>query len=232
MQIVNDVYLINGFPYGIHENSYLIRTESAAFIVDCGQMEADTFPVVERNIERWGFDLDDVSHLFVTHAHYDHASYAARLRRGGVKIVASRDTADAMQAGDERCIPYVVSKPFKRCETDVIIDDGSVVDIGGVAVRCIAAPGHAAGLMIFEVSLDGSILWFTGDLIEVGPECKSLSLGWSGGPDFDRGIYLRTLKRLSGMSCDVVLPGHGPPLIGGGKRLIDMAYTKALVEWR
>ena len=112
------------------------------------------------------------------------------------------------------------------------MEDGSVIDIDGIAVRCIAAPGHADGMMIFEVTLNGAILWFTGDLIEVGPESRSLQLGWRGGPDFDRGIYLKTLKRLSGMTCDVVLPGHGPPLIGGGKRLIDMAYTRALVERR
>ena len=235
MQIVKGVYLVNGFPYGIHENSensYLIRTDSAAFMVDCGEMNQETFPVVERSIESWGFELDDVSHLFVTHAHYDHSSNAGRLRRLGVKIVASKDTADAIAAGDERCIPYVVSRPFERCETDVVVEDDSVIDIDGIAVRCIAAPGHADGMMIFEVTLNGAILWFTGDLIEVGPESRSLQLGWPGGPDFDRGIYLKTLKRLSGMTCDVVLPGHGPPLIGGGKRLIDMAYTRALVEWR
>ena len=232
LQIVKGVYLVNGFPYGIHENSHLIETESTTFMIDCGQMIEDTFPVVERNIRSWGFSLNDVSHLLVTHAHYDHSSYAARLRRRGTKIVASQDTAEAMAAGDERCIPYVVSKPFDRCQTDVIVEDGSVIDIDGIAVRCIATPGHADGLMAFEVELDGAILWFVGDLIEVGPECRSLELGWSGGPDYDRGTYLKTLKKLSRMTCDVVLSGHGPPLIGGGKRLIDMAYTKALVEWR
>lgn len=232
MQIVRGVYLVNGFPYGIHENTYLIETGSAAFMVDCGEMGEETFPVVERSIESWGFNLDVVSHLLVTHAHYDHSSNAARLRRRGVKIVASRDTADAIAAGDERCIPYVVSRPFERCETDVVVADGSVIDIDGIAVRCIAAPGHADGLMIFEVELNRSILWFTGDLMEVGPECRSLELGWPGGPDFDRDKYLKTLKKLTELECDVVLPGHGPPLIGGGKRLINMAYTKALVEWR
>ena len=160
------------------------------------------------------------------------ASNAAKLRRRGVTIVSSRDTADAMKSGDERCIPYVVSKPFERCDTDIVVSDGTVLDIDGLAVRCIAAPGHADGLMVYEVTLQNSILWFTGDLIEVGPECRSLTLGWSGGPDFDRNTYIQTLRKLSGMQCDVVLPGHGPTLIEGGKRLIDMAYTKALVEWR
>ena len=232
MQIVRGVYLVNGFPYGIHENSYLIETESTTFMIDAGQMLEDTFDVVERNIRSWGFSPHEVSHLLVTHAHYDHSSYAARLRERGTKIVASADTADAMAAGDERCIPYVVSKPFDPCETDVIVEGESVIDIDGDAVRCIAAPGHADGLMVFEIELNGAVLWFVGDLMEVGPECRSLQLGWSGGPDYDRGKYLETLKKLSAMSCDVVLPGHGPPLIGGGKRLIDMAYTKALVEWR
>lgn len=93
-----------------------------------------------------------------------------------------------------RYILDVVSRPFERCETDIVVEDDSVIDIEGIAVRCIAAPGHADGMMIFEVTLNGAILWFTGDLIEVGPESRSLQLGWLGGPDFDRGIYLKNAE--------------------------------------
>jgi hypothetical protein len=29
-----------------------------------------------------------------------------------------------------------------------------------------------------------------------------------------------------------LLPGHGPAAIGCGRRLVEMAYTEALIRWR
>ena len=75
-------------------------------------------------------------------------------------------------------------------------------------------------------------LWVVGDIVLTGPQCQTLELGWNGGPDYDRAIYLQTLARLCHMECDCVLPGHGPPCLAGGKRLMEMAYTKAMTEWR
>jgi hypothetical protein len=34
------------------------------------------------------------------------------------------------------------------------------------------------------------------------------------------------------MDCDSLLAGHGPPGLGLGKRLIEKAYTKAMLERR
>jgi glyoxylase-like metal-dependent hydrolase (beta-lactamase superfamily II) len=170
--------------------------------------------------------------MLVTHAHFDHSSHAARLQRMGLKIVASPGTAEAMAAGDDRCIGYAVHQEFEPCEVDVIVEDDEELDLGGVGVRCIAAPGHAQGLVIYETALGGEIQWFCGDLLQTGPECQLRDLGWGGGPDFDRAVYLQTLRRLIHKPVDTVLPGHGPPAIGIGKRLIEEAYTRAMIEWR
>jgi len=86
--------------------------------------------------------------------------------------------------------------------------------------------------MIYETDLDNQRLWFVGDVILTAPECKSVALGWAGGPDYDRPTYLETLRRLSQMECDVLLPGHGPPCVGRGKELVKMACEKAMAEWR
>jgi metallo-beta-lactamase class B len=231
MQILPGLYLVNGFPYRRHQNSYLLKTKAGPIIIDSGDMEEESFGTVEQACNRWGFDVRNVSHLLVTHAHFDHSSHAARFRSMGAAIVASEDTAAAMATGDDRCIGYAMGRAFEPCPTDRVIRDGEVLDLGGIAIRGIAAPGHAEGLMIFEVMLGNERLWFCGDLVEVGPVCTDLQLGWTGGPDYDRPTYLETLRRLAHMECDTLLPGHGPPGIGLGKRLIQMAYTKAMVEW-
>src|SRR5919201_4608533 len=111
MQVLPGVYLINGSPYGRHQNGYLVHREGATLLIDSGDLEdAETLPEVERNAARWGFRLEAVSHLLVTHAHFDHASHAAALQRRGLKGVASPETAEGMGAGGERGIGYAVDR--------------------------------------------------------------------------------------------------------------------------
>ena len=234
MQILPGVYQINGSPYGRHQNGYLVHHGGATLLVDSGDIhDAETFPEVERNAARWGFRLEDASHLLVTHAHFDHAGHAAELRRRGMKIVASPETAAAMAAGDERCIGYAVQRVFEPCQADVLLRDGEELDVGGLRVRCIAAPGHTEGLVVYEIVLNGERLWFTSDLFEAKHAHTWVDLPWTGAPDFDRARYIESLARLLKLPpCDHVLSGHGPAAIGGGRRLLEMAYTEALLKWR
>jgi len=176
--------------------------------------------------------VEQLSHLLVTHAHFDHASHAARLRRCGARIVANRDGAEALAQGDDRCVGYAVHGVFEPCTVDRIVTDGEMLSIGGVAIRCLEAPGHADSCVIYEVHLRGERLWFGGDVINVGAECQSVELGWNGGPDYRRGTYVETLRRLAQLPCDHLFPGHGPACIGGGHRLVEMAYTTAMMELR
>ncbi len=234
MQILPGVYLVNGSPYGRHQNGYMIQRDGATILIDSGDLhDAETLPEVERNAARWGLRLDAASHLLITHAHFDHASHAAALQRRGLTIVASPETAEAMAAGDERCIGYAVQRVFEPCRVDVVLQDGQELAVGGLRVRCLAAPGHADGLVVYEIVLDGQRLWFTSDLLEAIQAHEWVKLPWAGAVDFDRAKYIQSLARLLRLPpCDHLLPGHGPVAIGGGRRLLEMAYTEALLKWR
>ena len=82
--------------------------------------------------------------------------------------------------------------------------------------------------MIYELDLNGKRIWFCGDVIAVGSECRSVELGIPAGRDYDRQAYLETLGKLVKMELDTLCPGHGPPGIGIGKRLVEAAYFFAL----
>jgi len=233
MQILPGIYLVNGSPYGRFQNSYLVHAGDATFMIDSGDLEdAVCLPEVERNAARWGFRLEQASHLLITHAHYDHSSDAAELQRRGLKVVASPATARSMAAGDEMCIGFAVHRTFQPCRADMILDGGQELSIGGVRVRCIAAPGHTAGLVIFEVLLGGERCWFVGDLLITLQSHTSVELPWTGSPDFNRAQYIETLAKLVKLPCDHLFPGHGPAAIACGKRVLEMAYSEALVKWR
>jgi metallo-beta-lactamase class B len=232
MQIIPDVYLVNGYPYGQHQNGYLIRLGESYAIIDSGDLEHPTLGLVLHNCARWSIGPEQISHLLITHAHFDHSSHAAALQRRGVTLVAHRDAAEAMASGDERCVGYAVHGRFEPCEVDVVVAGGDVLTLGETTVRCIAAPGHANSCVIYEFELRGERLWFTGDVVLTGPECQSTELGWNGGPDYDRATYVETLRRLAQMDCDHLFPGHGPAAIGLGRRLLEDAYTQAMMTLR
>lgn len=234
MQLLPGVYLVNGSPFGRHQNGYLVQRDGATLLIDSGDLEdAETFSEVERNAARWGLRPDQASHLLLTHAHFDHASHAAEWQRRGLQIVASPETTAAIAVGDERCIGYAVQRVFEPCRADVVLEDGQTLRVGDLAVRCLAAPGHAAGLVVYEIVLDGERLWFVGDLLEAQHAHRWVALPWAGAPDFDRGAYIRSLARLLQLPpCDHLFSGHGPAALGRGRRLLEMAYTEALLKWR
>ena len=233
MQIIPGVYLINGSPYARHQNSYLVHAEGATLLIDSGDLsDGPCLPEVERNAARWGFRLEDASHLLVTHAHYDHSSDAAALQKRGLKVVASPETARSMADADEMTIAFTVHRPFEPCRADVLLADNERLQIGGLSVRCIAAPGHTAGLVVFEIHLGGELCWFVGDLFVTTQAHSAVELPFNGSPDFDRAEYIRSMKKLCALPCDHLFPGHGPAGISCGKRLVEMAYTEALMKWR
>ena len=196
-------------------------------------MEERTLGEVERNMARWGVRGEDVTHLFVTHAHFDHASHAAEWQRRGVKVIASPQSAEAMAIGDERCIGYAVQRVFEPCQVDEVMQDSQTFRVGSLQIHSIAAPGHCNDMVVFETTVNEELVWFTGDLFEAVHAHRLISLPYTGAPDFDRLAYIASLKRLLTLPRpDHVLPGHGPVAIGRAGRLVEMAYNEALMSWR
>ena len=157
----------------------------------------------------------------------------AELQRRGLKIVCSPETAAALAAGDERCIGYAVQRVFEPCQADIVVRDGEELTVDGLRVRCLAAPGHCNGLMVYEMAMEGERMWFTSDLLIAQHAHSWVELPWTGAPDFDRPTYIASLARLLKQPpCDHLFPGHGPAAIGGARRLLEMAYTEALLKWR
>jgi len=108
MQIMPNVFLVNGFPYGQSQNGYVVRIGNILVMIDSGDLSTDAFDLVEGNCATWGIALSEISYLLVTHAHFDYASHAAALQRVGAKIVTNQDGADALASGDDRCIGYAI----------------------------------------------------------------------------------------------------------------------------
>ncbi len=213
MEIVKNVYQVAGYPYGTHQNIYVIKGEDALMMVDTGIDESD-LALVDENLTYWGLKDYPISHVLITNSHYDHCANAHILRKKGAKIVAGPSDAEGIESGDDRTASYAFThkKKFIPCTVDLKIKDGDVIKSPGIKIEAIHVPGYTKGSMFYKFVTGGKILLFTGDVIKVfwaGNNLQS-KLGWSGGVDYDRELYLETIKnKISVMPADILLPAHG-----------------------
>jgi hydroxyacylglutathione hydrolase len=165
-------------------NAYLVADpERGTGVLIDGNDDLD--PLLER-AERDGIEI---THVLVTHPHPDHVAgiREARAKLGGPPLVAHAETAAEL---DE--------------EVEVILGDGDVLDAGGIEVKALYTPGHAAGHLAFLV--DGADV-FTADVLFKGTVGGTLAPGASGFDDLRASV----LRLLDLPPETVVHPGHREP---------------------
>jgi glyoxylase-like metal-dependent hydrolase (beta-lactamase superfamily II) len=127
-----------------------------------------------------------VRQVVETHGHWDHIQAVPAIRDAGYAVSVS--------AADAGMLPSY----------DLLIEDGSVLEVGRLRLEAIANPGHTPGSVSFY--LHDTPLLFSGDtLFPGGPGNTKLE-----GADFDtiiRSIEERLFSRFNGDT--MVLPGHG-----------------------
>lgn len=246
MQILPDIYEINGSEFGRWQNTFLVDHGGATVMFDCGDMSSipavyakdapagNGLSEVELNASIWGFDFTNISHLFVTHEHFDHASHAAALQRKGIQVVASVKAAEAMAAADKRVIGWAHGRDVEPCTPDIILEDGQEVVVGDLRVRGIAIPGHSDGSMVFDTVVNGQHNWFIGDLFSTVTAHQGVMLPWMGDVNANKTLYTESLERLLDEPArpDNLFPGHGPSAIGFGYLTLQMCYRQVMTTWR
>jgi glyoxylase-like metal-dependent hydrolase (beta-lactamase superfamily II) len=169
-------------------NAYLIADEPGGKGVLVDSNEA-TEPLVER-VER---DGTEITHVLLTHHHFDHVVGAEKLaERFGVPVLAHPQCAELL--------PDVVTET---------IDDGDVVESGGLRIEALHTPGHCADHLALKVG-DGDVL--TADVLFAGTVGGTRAPGATGFEDLKSSV-MDKLMRLPPETR--VHPGHrGPTTIG------------------
>lgn len=96
-----------------------------------------------------------------THAHADHISAGARLRRRhGLKLAIGAPVT-RIQATFRRLVGLPDDFPVDGSQFDRLLDDGDVLEAGSLRVEALATPGHTPACFTYRV---GDAL-FTGDAL-------------------------------------------------------------------
>lgn len=205
-------------PQRIHGNAWYVGTCGLSVILLAGDRGhilidgamASSVPLIEANIRKLGFRLEDVRYLLNSHGHFDHAGGLAALQRDtGAVVVARGDDADAIERGHgTRSDPQLLSADaFAPVGKVRRIADGETLRLGSLAITAYATPGHTSGStswtwqscdeghcvrMVYADSLTA----LTDDEYRYGQH-----------PDFL--AWMRaSIERVSALPCDLLLTPH------------------------
>lgn len=104
------------------------------------------------------------------------------------------------------------------CPVADALTDRQVFDLGDCVVRVLETPGHAAGHLAYVVDDGASTALLSGDLIFWGGKVSLLAT-W----DCDLQALLASVRRLTGLAVDALLPGHRNLTLRDGQVHIDKA---------
>lgn len=164
-------------------NTYVIGDDQGVIILDPGPVDDDHADAIVNAI-----GMRRIASVVVTHTHSDHAPLANPLAR-------------------QLDVPTLGHAPGPEFDPDLRLEDGDVVEAGGVRLQVVHTPGHARDHLCF---LAGTTL-FTGDHI----------MGGSSVMIDDLSSYLASLRRLQELDLTRLHPGHGP----------DMDRPQEVISW-
>lgn len=189
---------------GLCSNIYIIgRDEAVVIDAGVGNYANPVWP----QFEQMGLEPENIDGVILTHAHHDHAS--------GVFIILQR--ADPKVYVHRLDTEYIASHLGPNL---VRVEDGDVISTELWPLEVLWTPGHTRGGICLYAEEDKVL--FSGDT--VFPD------GYYGRYDGESGgleDIVDSLRRLSELDVDVMLPGHGRPVLEGAGEHIQLAYRKA-----
>lgn len=187
---------IRYFPIsGNGANCYLIRTDSAAIVIDPFEADGRVITFLKEN------EAMD-KYILLTHCHFDHILGANELREFfGAKIVIGK-LDEAGLTNPDISLSTWVGLPQEPFSADILVSDGDLLDLGGTEFKVLHTPGHTIGSVCYMA--EETI--FSGDTLFAG------SVGRTDFPTGDFAALKASLQRLKTLGRDYTLyPGHGEP---------------------
>lgn len=196
--------------------SYLIPHPDGLILIECGP--GSTQAQLEKNLMELGFSLEELTHIFLTHIHLDHAGAAGWLAeqsgatihvhpRGAPHMLdptrllasAARIYKDQMDSlwGNFQPVPE---------DQLVILNDGDEVQVGPFTFRALDTPGHAnhhLAYLLDDICFSGDV---GGVRIQNGSQ-RSIRLPMPP-PEFHPPRWRESIAKLKGEHITKIAPTH------------------------
>ena len=200
--VLKDVSLIVGD--GLCSNIFVLGKEMATIVdTGVGNRANPIFP----QLAELGVMPENIKQVIITHAHHDHAM-------GTFLILEQANPRVYVHEDDTK---YIASS-FGEALVKVV--EGDTIDTAIGSFEVYLTPGHTNGSMCLYNS-DKKIL-ISGDT--VFPD------GYYGRYDGESGsldAMINSLKKLTELDCEIMLPGHGSPVFQDANSHIRLSYNQA-----
>jgi glyoxylase-like metal-dependent hydrolase (beta-lactamase superfamily II) len=219
VRLLEHVWLVGGGGPDCH--CYLIWDGTGGLLIDAGTgLRAASWLAAVSSV----CDPAALTGVFVTHYHADHAGGASA---AALPIIASRETAEALAVADEKRTSLAVARAagvyptgyrLRAAVVEHVVAGGSMVSAGRLQVEIIAAPGHCDGHLVALATIAGRRVLFSGDCLFAGGRVSIQALH-----DCRLDRYAETVIALASRDVDVLLPGHGDPVLTEAHRDVTRA---------
>jgi len=234
MKLTERVYLVGSGAKGFHLTDtldchvYLIDGRGELALIDSGAGYG-TGEIIN-NIKKEGFDINQLKHLLLTHAHADHAGGAKNIvNKIGTQVYASDLTAQYLENGDEDAISltsgkesglYPKSYKYQATKVDRVVKEGDYILVGDLKLTVINTPGHSNDHISFLMESGEVKYLFAGDLVFYEGKIATQNI-------YDCNVYEigKSIQKLKQENIDVLLAGHDSIVLKKGQDHINMGIN-------
>jgi alkyl sulfatase BDS1-like metallo-beta-lactamase superfamily hydrolase len=207
-------------------NAYLVTTADGDVMVNTGFMDA---PNVQRNKALFApVRSGPLRYIILTQAHPDHYGGVPAFREANTKVIAQQRFTDTWQYFHDLG-PYLQKRTAKlwastmrrgsnpapppKVVPDIVVDRSYAFELGGRKFEVISTPGGES-LCALAVWMPNEKIVFTGNLF--GPVFLAMPNLTTTRGDKPRLVvnYLESLDRVRKLGAELLITGHGDPIIG------------------
>ena len=202
MKIINNLHAFIWQSMSTNNcNTYLIDGP-ARVLIDPGH--SGLFDHVEQGLKQLGLAITDLDLIICTHAHPDHIEAVQLFTDIPTRFALNQDEWQwALAIGKQMNAAFGID--MESMLPDFFLQEGSL-SVDGIEIEIYHTPGHSPGsITLYWPSLKAL---FTGDLV------FKEGLGRTDLPGGDGSKLKESIKRLTDLDVEWLLPGHGEIISG------------------
>jgi metallo-beta-lactamase class B len=204
--VIGNIYFVGSKGLGI----YLVATPQGHILINAGL--EDSVPMIQQNVEKVGFRFSDIKILLISHAHFDHAAGAARIKKlTGAKYMVMDSDVPVVESGGKEDFFYghAPGMLYPAAKVDRVLHDGDTVTLGDTVLTAHLTPGHTKGCTTWTMKVhEGGQSY---DVVIVGSPNVNEGYKLVNNAAYPQitSDYEKTFGVLRSLHCDVFLGAHG-----------------------
>ena len=214
MKLEDDLYAyLWQNPYENNCNTFLIRGEVTT-LIDPGH--STHVPHLFQQMEEDAISPEEIDLIILTHSHPDHFEGLDAFMNKPVKIAMNQEEERYLRESG-KLLFEMMRQPMPEFRIDFYLKEGEL-NLGKELFQIYETPGHSPGSI--SIYWPGKKVLFTGDLVFYG------GIGRTDFPEGNSGLIKKSIERISRLDTEILLPGHGEPVMGKEMVLQNFEYIR------